>query len=140
MKQDKILFTSTHKTIGHTNWRVQVFEREDCIIAPSRSGLSEFTRGTDRFTRYQYFDGQRQQWKNETEHPRYNPHDGTYAGLPKGLRALYYDNLTAIDYYLHTEDTQDDNNTQPAAFAMVEGEGAPQYTFDIPADTQLSLL
>jgi hypothetical protein len=29
--------------------------------------------------------------------------------------------------------------TQPPAYPMVEGEGAAQFTFDVPADTQLAL-
>lgn len=111
---DTVIFTSAHKTIGHTNWRVQVYEHP--------------TYG--RCTRYQWHDGSN--WRNEKEHPRYNSHDGTYAGLPKGLRVLYYDNLPAIEYHLQAEPTQE--------FPMVPGDGAPQYTFDVPNETQLSLL
>jgi hypothetical protein len=120
--KDVLLFKSQHKTIGHTNWRVIVYERPEVFHYNSGNPQTY----AERYTGYQFWTGT--EWKRETEHPRYDYNDGTYAGLPKGLRTLFYENQVVIEYHLHNE------------YPMVAGEGAPQYTFDIPAETQLSLL
>jgi len=98
-RPDTIVFTSQHKTIGHTNWRIQIYERWDL------KDWHKFEYGNCRYTRYQYWDGAT--WKNETEHPRYNHNDGTYGGLPKGLRTLYYENIDSINYYLQEEEAKE---------------------------------
>lgn len=118
---DCIIFKSEPKKIGKTLWRILVFERID------QKDWSKPDFSECRYTRYQWHDGDR--WNNETDHPRYDGNDGTFAGLPKGLRTLFYENKDQIDHYLHEEDT----------YPLVEGEGAPQYTFDIQSDQQLSL-
>lgn len=116
-----LLWQSPHMTIGHTNWKVVVYEKYNALL--DWTGKT----GTARYTGYWYFDGA--DWKPETEHPRYNHNDGVYAGLPKGLRKLFYKHQKEIE-----------NHLQAVEFPMVEGEGAPQYTFDLAPETQLSLL
>jgi hypothetical protein len=118
-----LLWQSAHKTIGHTNWKVVVYEKHNELLN-WRTG----ERGTARYTGYFWWDGYN--WMSETAHPRYDSNDGTYAGLPKGLRKMFYDNESTINGYLHPE----------TVYQMVEGEGAPQYTFDVAPETQLSLL
>lgn len=73
--------------IGKTEWKMVVFEDPDCVLGPSTTGEEWFMRGIHRMTLYLYNDYGT--WKPETKHPRYNPHDGTYAGLPKSLRKIY---------------------------------------------------
>jgi hypothetical protein len=82
---ETLIYESPIYKIGKTEWRVIVFERDDALIHPSPN---VWTIGKDRFTRYLWRrDGS--QWMKETEHPRYDYHDGTWAGLPHGLRKIY---------------------------------------------------
>lgn len=120
---DVLIWKSAHKVIGHTAWRVIVYERPDVFHLNNDNPYTS----AERFTGYQYWTGQ--EWRRETEHPRYNHNDGSYAGLPKGLRVLFYENRPAIEYHLHQEES----------YLMVEGEGAPQYTFLPAQDAQLCL-
>ena len=125
----ELKFQTASYKIGKTYWRLQVLEDQDAVISPSLSVSGEFERGTQYSTQYQYHDGQT--WKNDTEHPRYDGNH-TYNGLPRGIAKVYYSNEKIIKFWI------DQNNQK--SFPMVEGEGAPQYTFDLPTDTQLALL
>ncbi len=60
--------------------------------------------------------------------------DDSYADLPKSKKIMIESEYTVRwDPGLNTEPA-------PESFPMIDtGEGAPQYTFDVPADTQLSL-
>jgi hypothetical protein len=93
-----LIFQSASMKIGHTYWHIQINEDTDAVICPSNNGTKEFTRGTQYSTRYQYHDGMN--WKNETEHPRYNGNNGTTAGLPKGISKLFYSNEKIINFWI----------------------------------------
>ena len=104
--EHKLIFTSPPVTIGKTNWRLIVFEKDDNVHV-YRKGKSypELIPSKIRFTRYQFFDDSAywrgDKWTDETEHPRYNPNDGTYGGLPKKLRNIFYSNVKDIESALN---------------------------------------
>jgi len=52
----------------------------------------------DVFITYLYKDGDR--WVDMTEHPKYNPHNGTTNGLPASLRKLYSLRVLYYEYSL----------------------------------------
>ena len=123
--RETVLYTTPEKRIGNTLWRLQVYEKWDL------KDWRKFEYGLCRYTRYQFksthsTDGL---WHKATEHPKYDFNDGTYAGLPKGLRKLYFEHEQEIQAALKPE----------IVFELVEGEGAPQYTFDVKPDQQYSL-
>ena len=88
-----IYITPVYK-IGKTEWRMMVYEKNNVLYLPSETGKDHFMQGTHRFTRYQYNDYGT--WKNETDHPRYDSNDGSYAGLPKGLKKIFYNHEQEI--------------------------------------------
>ena len=91
LSTDKIIYETPVYKIGKTDWKIIVYERDNCYSF-SRDGYFEKdkTYPSQRFTRYMYdagWDGIRV-WTDETNHPKYNGNDGSYAGLPKGLRKI----------------------------------------------------
>lgn len=91
----KLIYQSEAVKIGKTQWRVIVYEKNDSVYA-----CGELHPADVCYTEYQYFDTslnyRGDQWKDATHHPRYNFNDGTYAGLPKSLRKIFYANQHAI--------------------------------------------
>lgn len=97
------LFKSKARLIGKTYWAFVVYAEKDFDFAhhermKKRFNLWSDKEYPDRCTSYMYLDGK--VWRDMTEHPRYNSHDGTYAGLPKSLIGIYRDNIKQIDFYL----------------------------------------
>lgn len=88
--------------IGKTEWKLVVYENPDCILAPSVTGEPEFMRGIARMTVYQYND--HGVWRDHTLHPRYNSNDGSYAGLPRGLKKIFKRHETDINTALIVTD------------------------------------
>lgn len=76
------LWQSPPRLIGKTQWLYTVYWH-------SRHGA---------VTGYFWFDPHYYGgfWRPDKEHPRYNPHDGTHAGLPHGVVKLYRDNQATI--------------------------------------------
>ena len=122
-----VIYTTPEYKIGKTIWRLQVYEKW------ALKDRNKFEFGLCRYTRYQWFTGTRYPgdgFLDDTKHPRYDHNDGTWAGLPHGLRTIFYAHQTEIESALHP---------QPAPeFEIVAGQGAPQYTFYAGDDVQLS--
>src|SRR3990167_10397383 len=79
------IFQSPEYLIGKTLWRVLV-EQDNAGTVYCGGVLHESELRT---TEYEYFDPYYHHWYSMTEHPRYNPDDGSWAGLPKTLLKLY---------------------------------------------------
>lgn len=73
------VYASPPMRIGKTDWRL--------LIRPGFGG--------GLANAYQWRDAAGG-WRCQREHPRYNPHDGTYAGLPRGLRNLWQREAPAL--------------------------------------------
>jgi len=84
----EVLWTSQPYLIGKTYWVVILYYSE---------------RFSEVLTGYHYRDKNFKphipysEWAKEESHPRYNSHDGTYMGLPKGLVKLYQKHNYIID-------------------------------------------
>lgn len=77
-----ILFATKPRKIGKTWWVYAVYN-------------SAFFPGGNATEMY-FYDPERSLWLDSRQHPRYDGHDGEYAGLPKGLRCLYEEHEQAI--------------------------------------------
>lgn len=64
--------------IGKTEWCMSVYT------------WSMYAGHSERVTGYFFRSSPDDYWKSEKKHPRYNRHDGLYAGLPKTLGGIYY--------------------------------------------------
>lgn len=93
----ELVYQSEAKRIGRTWWRLQVMRNTESVIAPSVSGLEDFKIGTAHYTVYQFLDGDT--WKDGKLHPRYDPHNGVTAGLPKGLAKLYEKHESIVKFW-----------------------------------------
>lgn len=82
---DKTIYETPAYRIGNTQWKLIVFEKDDALIHPAPDVWSI---SKARFTRY-LWRRHSEIWQIETDHPNYNPHDGTWAGLPHRLRKIY---------------------------------------------------
>ena len=77
-----ILFATEPRKIGKTWWVYAVYN-------------SAFFPGGNATEMY-FYDPNTSVWLDSRQHPRYDDHDGEYAGLPKGLRRLYEDHEQAV--------------------------------------------
>ena len=77
-----ILFATEPRKIGKTWWVYAVYS-------------SAFSPGRNATEMY-FYDPNTSVWLDSRQHPRYDDHDGEYAGLPKGLRRLYEDHEQAV--------------------------------------------
>src|SRR5689334_8485785 len=79
---ETILYATPPMRIGKHEWRM--------TVQPSRYGRGNVTeyqwRPADASARPEEY---RVPWKGEEDWPRYNSHDGMYAGLPRTLKKLY---------------------------------------------------
>ena len=101
----EVVFESKARLIGKTYWKMCVYRDSSVNVAketawwgkinPER--LEERRLPFDLFTMYVYYTGS--SWKKENTHPRYNSHDGTYAGLPKTLVKIYEENMGSIESF-----------------------------------------
>jgi hypothetical protein len=82
---ETLIYETPAYRIGNTEWMLIVFEKDDALTHPSPD---VWEIGAARFTRY-LWRRDTAEWRKETEHPKYNTHDGTWAGLPHGLRKIY---------------------------------------------------
>lgn len=82
MRVNAILFATEPRKIGKTWW----------VYAVCESAIHEGMRVTEMY----FHDPCRSGWLDASHHPRYDGHDGEYAGLPKGLRRLYEDHEQAV--------------------------------------------
>lgn len=96
---DTLIYETPAYKIGKTRWKLIVYEQDDALL-PHNSGV--WTIGIKRFTSYLWLCGE-SQWRSETEHPRYNSHDGTWAGLPQGLRKIYERHRSDIEQALEVQ-------------------------------------
>ena len=73
---DKLIFVSDVMKLKKQAWVGVVYRNEN----------------NDVYVTYLYIDiAGYDDWEDMTKHPRYNSHDGAYAGLPKSLKKLYSD-------------------------------------------------
>lgn len=92
---DRILYETPIYEIGRkykTQWKLQVYERDDELLNIGGE------RGLARYTRYMYNAGWGGiiMWTREINHPKYDSNDGTWAGLPHGLRKIYEKHIVEI--------------------------------------------
>lgn len=123
-----IVYSTPASRIGNTLWLCQVYERWDL------KDYRKFEYGFVRATRYLYTTGDGV-WRKDEDHPKYNHNDGTYAGLPKGLRQIFLAHESEILEALITPDREADRTE----YHLVPGQGAPQYTFYAGNEIQLHL-
>jgi hypothetical protein len=77
---DEVLWQSEPMLIGKTSWIIVLYKNPD-----HKKLFTGYHFHDENYNRYCPCD----EWKSEKNHPRYNYHDGTYAGLPKTLVKLY---------------------------------------------------
>lgn len=101
LSTDKVIYTSPAMTIGKHEWRILVFERENCVLQV----IPDVIIGTGRYTQYQWMRGN--QWVDSTEWPTYDFNKST-DGIPAGTARLYYKHEAEIKTAL--------NKSQPTLF------------------------
>lgn len=97
---NQVAFMSPTYKIGKTDWRIIVYVGESFNF---KTGKYE----PCRFTHYQFEDLSQywrgDKWMDENEHPRYKSDDGTWAGLPHGLRKIYQNHEAEIKAALEAQ-------------------------------------
>jgi len=99
---ETLIYETPVYKIGKSEWKLIVFERDDALLHPAPD---VWTIGKKRFTRYLWRRDE-SQWRKETEHPNYDYNDGTWAGLPHGLRKIYEKHEAEIKQALEIQPTK----------------------------------
>lgn len=89
-----ILWRSAPRRIGKHEWRVTVYR-----LASGRAVLGyEWRRAAETISGFAFPPGPR--WQRDVDWPKYDRHDGQYAGLPRTLLKLYQEHRADLSRHL----------------------------------------
>lgn len=82
MSDTVLLWQSPAVKIGKTYWKMVYYTKKESAFDFENNKWLDYNVND-----FVFWNGY--SWLHSREHKRYNPHDGVFAGLPKGLRTLY---------------------------------------------------